>query len=54
MDVKGIVYVGYVVVDMYNSKGECVWFVVNDDIGSGKIGVFVYDFDNDGIDEVFV
>lgn len=31
-----------------------MWFVVNDDLNSGKIGVFVYDFTGDGIDEVLV
>ncbi|EGQ9851616.1 hemolysin [Vibrio cholerae] len=54
LDVKGIVYAGYAAVDMYNSKGERVWSVANDDTGSGKIGVSAYDFDNDGIDEVLV
>lgn len=39
---------------MYNAKGELVWSVENDDIGSGKIGVSAYDFDADGIDEVLV
>jgi len=53
-DSIGIVYAGYKAVDMYNAKGELVWSVENDDIGSGKIGVSAYDFDADGIDEVLV
>ncbi|QBJ62647.1 choice-of-anchor A family protein [Pseudoalteromonas sp. DL-6] len=50
----GIVYSGYLSVDMYNANGELVWSVVNDDEFSGKIGVNAYDFNGDGIDEVIV
>lgn len=50
----GIVYSGYLSVDMYNTNGELVWSVANDDEFSGKIGVNAYDFNGDGIDEVIV
>lgn len=50
----GIVYSGYLSVDMYNTDGELVWSVANDDEFSGKIGVNAYDFNGDGIDEVIV
>ncbi|WP_409425213.1 MULTISPECIES: choice-of-anchor A family protein [unclassified Pseudoalteromonas] len=50
----GIVYAGYTAVDMYNTNGDLVWTVANDDEWSGKIGVSAYDFNGDGIDEVIV
>jgi choice-of-anchor A domain-containing protein len=50
----GIVYAGYTAVDMYNTSGDLVWTVGNDDEWSGKIGVSAYDFNGDGIDEVIV
>lgn len=50
----GIVHAGYTAVDMYNTNGDLVWTVANDDEWSGKIGVSAYDFNGDGIDEVIV
>jgi choice-of-anchor A domain-containing protein len=50
----GIVYAGYTAVDMYNTNGDLVWTVANDDEWSGKVGVSAYDFNGDGIDEVIV
>ena len=50
----GIVYAGYTAVDMYNTTGDLLWSVPNDDEWSGKIGVSAYDFNGDGIDEVIV
>lgn len=48
----GIAYASYDSINMYNSSGELIWSVENDDFGSGKIGVSAFDFDNDGTDEL--
>ncbi|EWS97300.1 hemolysin [Pseudoalteromonas sp. SCSIO_11900] len=53
-DNLGIVYSGFSSIDMYNSAGDIVWTVSNDDKWSGKMGVSAFDFNGDGIDEVIV
>jgi choice-of-anchor A domain-containing protein len=49
----GVVYAGYLSVNMYDKDGQLVWYVPNKD-SSGRIGVSAYDFNGDGIDEVIV
>ncbi|WP_198552927.1 choice-of-anchor A family protein [Psychromonas sp. Urea-02u-13] len=50
----GIVYAGYTSVDMLDANGDLVWQYAMDDMGSGKIGLSSYDFNDNGRDEVII